>query len=148
MTYREDLASATERLGRLDAVHAERELAIERARLEAARAAITVQRGDLAPVVFFGALVAAFVGLRQVLLHHRDAPTGSFELLVAALGVAFTAGVRSFWQNHLRLAALTRIDAQIVELVPRVRVAPTSLAEAHERLDEREREELDLLRTP
>lgn len=147
VTYREDLASATERLARLDAVHAERAMAAERAKLEAERAAITTPRGSLAPVVFFGAVVAAFVGLRQVLLHHREAPPGSFELLVVALGVAFVVGVWSFWQNHLRLAALTRIDAQIVELVPRVRVAPESLAEAHERLGEREREESDLLRT-
>ena len=147
VSYREDLASATERLARLDTVHADRTMANERARLETERAAITSPRGGLAPVVFFGALVAAFVALRQVLLHHRDAPAGSFELLVVALGVAFAVGVWSFWQNHLRLAALTCIDAQIVELVPRVRVAPESLAEAHERLVEREHEEADLLRT-
>lgn len=146
MTYREDLASASTRLARLDEAHATRKLEAQRRALEEQRAALTGSDGGVAPVVFYASLVAAFVSLRQVLLHHGSAVRGSRELLVLSLVIAGVLGISSFWRKNRRLEEVTGIDATLLELAPEAHVPPATLAEAHERLQERETEEEALAR--
>lgn len=141
MTYRDDLASASTRLARLDEAHASRAYEARRRVLEEERAGLTGSGGGVAPVVFYASLVAAFVSLRQVLLHHGSAMRGSRELLVLSLLVAGVLGISSFWRKNRRLEQVTGIDATLLELAPEAHIPPATLAEAHERIRARETEE-------
>lgn len=147
--YRDDLEAAAAQLQRLDDAHAERERRQRREELERRREEVRQGRNTSHAVVAYVALIGAFLAFRHAVTHpalHRDGP---FMIVAVCLAIAAAYAGRSTWLTFQRARELTRLDADLLELdeSPRVRIAPESLAEAHERIAEREREEEDLARS-
>ncbi len=142
LEYRDDLAAAEQRLASLDAAHAEKASVRRREALEERRARVSskgVVRGVALAVLYVGLYVA--LKLLDAAARSPVVPASGFAPFAVSTLIAACAGAWLLFARHRERREHARIDAELRELAePHVRIASTTLAEAVERIAEREAE--------